>query len=99
MRTVIAYPAAMLAVFVLIGCASLGGGATPLVLEQQETIARQEVVLSRLNANNEEVMDLVAWLMSDFADIRDWQARFEPFTRRMWEIIEENQAWLEEFAD
>jgi len=82
----------------LMGCASLGGGANPLVLEQQETIARQEAVLSQLSANNEEVMDLVTWLMSDFADIRDWQARFEPFTRRMWEIIGENEQWLEEFV-
>jgi len=87
-----------LCTMVFLGCASTGG-ASALALEQQETIARQEVVLFQLNANNEEVMDLVTWLMSDFADIRDWQARFEPFTRRMWEIIGENQAWLEEFAD
>ena len=95
MRTVVL----ALCALVFMGCASIGGGASSLVLEQQETLARQEVVLSQLNVNNDEILDLVTWLMSDFTDIRDWQARFEPFTRRMWEIIEENQAWLEEFVD
>ena len=99
MRTVVLFLAVCALCFSVAGCASLGGGANLLALEQQETIARQGVILSRLNANNDEVMDLVTWLMSDFADIRDWQARFEPFTRRMWELIGENQAWLEEFAE